>query len=543
MLNSFLDSRGCNVDGTTSRNPITGLVENIFESSFLGQGSAQGCESAMQGVMMESGAVPAASMSAMPVMPTMGVASPSVIVDLMEASWQNTQVGQVAGVMPMTMAGGIPMQMDSPAMMMQQTMQMNMIHAQRMQIQAMQMEHAATIQQMDTQARMHAAARAEGEAEAFAQQSSIAKAGLGMPFVESVEKINVSSEKGIDQIEDFWERMSLANKGAEERTDDIVSKQAYKEAWNELTEKLETKNIDNYIPVYSDNVHKNREDIDALFDEAMRLYTVGDIPKAIEAFEAITTEEASQVDECWRMLGVCHAENDDDKRAIICLKRCLEIDPYHLDALLGLGTSYVNELDSIRALSTLRSWVQHNPAFYGLKLEEDEYTDGTLMDEVMQLMLAASTHATSGDEVADVQIILGVLYNLSHDFDSALACFNKAMSLRPDDYSLYNKIGATLANSNRSVEAIDVYAKALEGRPNYTRAWLNLGISRANCGHYEDAVKAYIKAIRLNPNATHIYSYLRMLLTMMERLDAVKCLGEGNIDEIERLMFGGITSA
>ena len=36
--------------------------------------------------------------------------------------------------------------------------------------------------------------------------------------------------------------------------------------------------------------------------------------------------------------GVCHSENDEDKKAIISLRRSLDEDPYNLDSLLALGT-------------------------------------------------------------------------------------------------------------------------------------------------------------------------------------------------------------
>ena len=58
-----------------------------------------------------------------------------------------------------------------------------------------------------------------------------------------------------------------------------------------------------------------------------------------------------------------HAENDEDKRAIACLERAVEHDPYSLPSLLALGVSYVNELDSVRALQNLKSWVEHNPKY------------------------------------------------------------------------------------------------------------------------------------------------------------------------------------
>lgn len=42
----------------------------------------------------------------------------------------------------------------------------------------------------------------------------------------------------------------------------------------------------------------------------------------------------------------------------------------------------MNELDSQKALHNLKAWVQHNPKYSGLEIAVDEYSDGTLMDEV-----------------------------------------------------------------------------------------------------------------------------------------------------------------
>ncbi len=50
-----------------------------------------------------------------------------------------------------------------------------------------------------------------------------------------------------------------------------------------------------------------------------------------------------------------------------------------------------------------------------------------------------------------------------------LQAFRAALTVSPSDYSLWNKLGATLANSSRSSEAIDAYQKALDLKPNYMR--------------------------------------------------------------------------
>jgi peroxin-5 len=259
--------------------------------------------------------------------------------------------------------------------------------------------------------------------------------------------------------------------------------------------------------------------------EGVRQFNAGNLKEAIQAFEMELQHGNSDNASAWRMLGRCHAENDMDREAIVCLEQAVDRDPYSPEALLALGVSYVNELNHARAIETLKAWIQNNPKFAGLELNDDLYGAAepkepgieSAFDEVQQLLLRALEFDPT--DAADVLEALGVVYNVSRDYDAAVDVFQKAIELRPDDYQLWNKLGATLANGNQSAKALPAYHRALQIKPKYARVWLNMAISHSNLQDYAEAARCYLQTLTLNPSAIHCWSYLRIALSCSERWD------------------------
>ncbi|SPO26185.1 related to peroxisomal targeting signal receptor [Ustilago trichophora] len=118
----------------------------------------------------------------------------------------------------------------------------------------------------------------------------------------------------------------------------------------------------------------------------------------------------------------------------------------------------------------------------------------------------------SGEIDADVQVALGVIFNSSEDYDKAVDCFSTALSVRPSDWLLYNRLGATLSNSGRSAEAIQYYHHALNLQPEFVRCHFNLSISCLNLKMYQDA-------------AEHIYTALTLQQAEAETLGGMSAPG------------------
>mmetsp|Transcript_36214 Transcript_36214/g.59060 ORF Transcript_36214/g.59060 Transcript_36214/m.59060 type:complete len:493 (+) Transcript_36214:3-1481(+) len=296
-----------------------------------------------------------------------------------------------------------------------------------------------------------------------------------------------------------------------------------------------------------------------LYERGLQHFEEGDIPSAILCFESTLRNIDPEHADAWRMLGKCHTENDEDQKAIVCWLRSLERDPFSPETLLALGVAYVNELDHERAVESLRGWVANHPSYAGMiddvtggeGAEEDLYGNGDMEEElngggvhqrhrmrsqtmvgmrdVERLLLRALEYDHTADAAADVYEALGVVYNVSRDYDAAVNAFRRAIDVRPQDYQLRNKLGATLANGNRSEEALPSYRVALSLKPKYARGWLNMAISHSNMHNYNEAARCYLQTLSLNPKATHVWSYLRIALTCEEQWDLLPMAAAQNL--------------
>ncbi|KAG5743857.1 hypothetical protein H9Q72_002386 [Fusarium xylarioides] len=249
------------------------------------------------------------------------------------------------------------------------------------------------------------------------------------------------------------------------------------------------------------------------FEEGVRIMREGgNLSLAALAFESAVQQNPNHT-EAWVYLGTAQAQNEKETAAIRALEQALKLDPNNLAALMGLAVSYTNEGYDSTAYRTLERWLSvkypnildpkdlHPPAEMG-------FTDRQqLHDKVTNLFIKAAQLSPDGEHMdPDVQVGLGVLFYGAEDYDKAVDCFQSALhssevgtsNQQEQLHLLWNRLGATLANSGRSEEAIAAYQEALAMAPNFVRARYNLGVSCINIHCHHEAACHFLAALEMH---------------------------------------------
>lgn len=336
------------------------------------------------------------------------------------------------------------------------------------------------------------------------------------PELDKMDK-ELHSETGFGDLEAIW-RGIQAERQANQELDDIEDFSRFDSShfggdnlhdWG-LNNRIGADPVVQEYLFEEDNLFRDQPNP---FEEGVRIMQEGgNLSLAALAFEAAVQKNPDHV-EAWVYLGSAQAQNEKEDAAIRALERALKLDPNNLASLMALAVSYTNEGYDSTAYRTLERWLSVKYpqiiAPQDLSSAADMgFTDrAQLHERVTNLFLEAARLAPDGDHMdPDVQVGLGVLFYGAEEYDKAVDCFQAALqsselgtsNQREQVHLLWNRLGATLANSGRSEEAIAAYEKALALRPNFVRARYNLGVSCINIGCHAEAAGHLLAALDMH---------------------------------------------
>ncbi|XP_053664797.1 peroxisomal targeting signal 1 receptor [Anopheles marshallii] len=386
----------------------------------------------------------------------------------------------------------------------------------------------------------------------------------------SKRKVQQQEQKPAEtqQQEDDWAKAFVDEKQEQDEASDNFNKQFWErlqDEWRTLSEGegkhpwLSEFN-DFYDPFkeYKFDEENPMEDVENAFEKGKAFLEQGDIPSAVLCFESAVKQDPENP-EIWEKLGFSQAENEKDPNAIAAFNKALSFNPNNMPVLMALAISYTNEVLQNQALRMLVRWMKCNPKYEHLVPPEmlqaedspiaSSLMGGPKLKDVQELFIKAVQQSPTEID-ADIQEALGVLFNLSSEFNKAVDCFNAVLQVRPESSKAWNRLGASLANGNRALEAVDAYQRALAFHPGFIRARFNVGVICVNLKAYKEAAEHLLTALNMQANSAArsglkvqsmsnqmsgaIWSLLRMVLSLMNRKDLHIAVEKRDLEVLNR---------
>ena len=114
---------------------------------------------------------------------------------------------------------------------------------------------------------------------------------------------------------------------------------------------------------------------------------------------------------------------------------------------------------------------------------------------------------------------LGTAYLEQGELEEAVASYGQAIELDPDFGEAYGDLAGAYVNLGRLSEAIAAGEKAIELAPDYAMAYNNLGFAYYTQGMLDEAIAEYQEAIRINPDFDKAHDNLGVAYMMQDQLD------------------------
>jgi len=265
-------------------------------------------------------------------------------------------------------------------------------------------------------------------------------------------------------------------------------------------------------------IHQYKSAIAAKQDYAAGYRSLGNIyfgqgkyREAIEEFEKALIYEPSESKKTgtYIVLGSAYGQVGSDSKAVDYLKKAIALDP-NSTAYSALALIYQRQKNYDEAIRLLTRAKEHDriplaTSYYGLAIayflrarsndKDADYEEAiTLLNEAIKI----------NKSFAELYLALGSIYKFYKDgayIDQALANYNKARELDPQNASIYFHIGDVHASTTHNYDAAIKYlSEAIRLRPDYVMAHWTLALAYQAKNDDAEAIKQFLEGLKYQKN-------------------------------------------
>lgn len=209
-------------------------------------------------------------------------------------------------------------------------------------------------------------------------------------------------------------------------------------------------------------------------------------------------------------LGVALSGTGKLAEAAESYKKALEMEPFHTDVWVCLGSIVESEGDPTRAMGYYRKALEIDASSVMAyqSLGSALFKAGNFQEAAEELDKAAQLEPNS----AANHLALAAALEQAGYIPEAVKEYRRAVELDPGSADSYYRLGRAQAHSGELNEALSAYWKAIELDPNQPTVYADLGLALDYAGSVFEAVQAYRSSLALDPSSAVIHNLLGLAL-------------------------------
>ena len=153
-----------------------------------------------------------------------------------------------------------------------------------------------------------------------------------------------------------------------------------------------------------------------------------------------------------------------------------------------------------------------------------EWIDKGSLTEAEFHLRKVPADAFAKDQLSEVWSHLGLAYQNNHESKTALAAYQKARELNPENLQAWFNGGMIQHEEGMLHPAMVCYEKAIELDPEQSKIWCNLGALQFQLGEFQKSVDSLNRAVSIKPDYARAWDNLAGSLCALDQLsEAERC--------------------